>query len=132
MPKIVIDQTIRDRNGGAVQINAVSESAARVCRKGSVMIDPVAIKKDPRAISQKALALSIVNPIASNHRIMKVIQPDSDVAILDLKSFQVDPANCVPITRDVLKKNRISFAVTVGAALNDRELARGVQELDRS
>jgi hypothetical protein len=96
------------------------------------MIDPVTIEKNPRAIPQNALAIIMVNPITSNHGIVKVVEQDSIVAIPDLKSFQVDPPDRVPVPRAVLKENRISCGCTFGAAVNDRELAGGVEELDGS
>lgn len=98
---------------------------------GAIVIDPIAIENNPGAIPNNPLFPAVMNPVPTNRNIVPIVDLDAIVPIPYVKPFDRDPAYCIPITSIVLNKN-LMIRSSSADKLNDRKLARNVEEFDRS
>lgn len=133
---VVVNEIVRDRVRRSVCVDAVVVKTqvcrpSRACSKSPIMVDPVPIKQDPGATNpENPLKSIMMNPIPPNVGVVQIIILNPLVTIPYLKSLNRDPADLILITSGKLNKNPMTFRLV--DEVNDRELARSVEELDGS
>ena len=126
--QVVVKEIIRNREGRAVCVDAMVRGACTTT-KVPIVVDLVSINQNPGTIPDNPKII-MVNPIPPNCEIMAVVYLHTLGPIPQLKPLNRDPADRLPITSFVLNKNAMKLALV--DKVNNRELARNVEELDGS